>query len=414
MNTKLTAAKRTGARQAISHKAIQAVSQALSLTLLCSLPCAIGCKDFFVPVNSTTTGTTTTNTGDYVYVASVNTASATDPIYTLSGFSVGSAALTELSGFPLTLPFAPSTAVVTPSNALLYVCGSEVLYGYTISSAGALTSILNANQSQALVNANINQMVVSPDGNWLLGLDQTPDGSIVTIHEYAIGSSGQLTTETPIEYSLTGGATAVPTGIAISPAANYVAVALGTGGDVLFSFTTSTGALTQVAQINPPTTTSADQAVTFDSTGSTLYVARSGTYGGVVPYVITNSGGTLTAAAGAPFATGAGPSSILIDATGKYLYVGNKVDSTISGFAIGTGGVLTALNNSPYAAGSAVDALARDNSGDYILSTALNGSPDLKMYSFDATNAGALDASTSASTGDPTEPAGAVALALTH
>jgi len=408
MNTKSTAAKRTGVRQTISL--------ALSLTLLGALPGAIGCKNFFVPSDSTTTGTTTpvTNAGDFAYVASVNVASSTSPIYTLSGFSVGTAALTELTGFPLTLPFAPSTAVVTPSNALLYVCGQEVLYGYTISSTGALTSILNSNQQQALINANILQMVVSPDGNWLLALDNTPDGSVVTVHEYAISSAGQLGADTPVQYTLTTGVTAVPSGIAISPANNYVAVALGTGGDVLFTFTTSTGALTEVTQINPPTTTSADQAVTFDSTGATLYVARSGTDGGVVPYVISNAGGTLTAATGAPFATGNGPSSILIDSTGKYLYVGNKVDSTISGFSIATGGVLTALTGSPYAAGSGVNALARDNSGKYILSTALNGTPDVKMYSFDTTNAGALDASATASTGDPTEPAGAVAIALTH
>ena len=105
---------------------------------------------------------------------------------------------------------------------------------------------------------------------------------------------------------------------------------------------------------------------------------------------------------------------MVVDSTGKYLYVGNKTDSTISGFSIGTGGVLAALAGTPYASGLTINALARDNSGKYILSTALNGSPDLKMFGFDATNAGALDASATASTGDPSEPAGAVALALTH
>jgi DNA-binding beta-propeller fold protein YncE len=408
MHTKLAAATKTILRRALPP--------AIPLTLLFALLCTTGCKNFFVPVNGTGgTGTTPTNTGDYAYVVSVNTASSSDPIYSLTGFSIGSGKLTELTGFPLIMPFPPSTAVVTPSNALLYVCGSEVLYGYTISSAGALTSILNTNQSQALVNANISQMVVSPDGNWLLGLDQTPNGSIVTIHEYGIGSTGQLTTENPVQYSLIGGATATPASIAISPANNYVAVALGNGGDVLFSFATSTGTLTEVAQENPPTSTSADQAVAFDAKGTTLYVARSGTDGGVIPYVIgtSNSVTTLTAAAGAPFATGAGPASILIDSTGKYLYVANKVDSTISGFSIGTGGVLTALAGSPFTAGTNPDTLAEDNSGKYILSTSL-GAPDLKMFSFDTTIAGALDASTTASTGDPTEPAGAVAIALTH
>ena len=405
MNTKRTTATKSGIHRSIFL--------AVSLSMLCMT----GCKNFFTPI-TTTTGTTTatpTNTGDFAYVASVNTASSTNPIYTLSGFTVGTNSLTALSGFPLTLPFAPSTAVVTPSNALLYVCGSEVLYGYTISSAGALTSILNTNQQEALVNANIIQMVVSPDGQWLLALDNTPNGNIATIDEYAISSTGQLTATTGAQYALTGTVgTLIPSGIAVSPDGTLVAVSLGTGGDVLFGFTTSTGVLTEVAQENPPTTSSADQAIAFDSTSSILVVARSGTDAGVVSYAITNSGGTLTAATGSPFAVGNGPASITIDKTGKYLYVGNKVDSTISGFAIGTGGVLTALANSPYTAGDGINALAYDNSGDYILSTALNGSPDVKMYSFDATNAGALDASTSASTGDPTEPAGAVAIAMTH
>ena len=392
----------------------QSILVVISLVLLS----ATGCKNFFTPLDSTgtTTGTTTpTNTGDFAYVANVNTASSTNPIYTLSGFTVGTGTLTALSGFPLTLPFAPSTVVVAPSNALLYVCGSEVLYGYTISSTGALTSILNSNQQQALINANIIQMVVSPDGQWLLALDNTPNGNVVTIDEYAISSSGQLSATTGVQYALTGTVgTLVPSGIAVSPNGDFVAVSLGTGGDVLFGFTTSTGVLAEVAQEIPPTTSSADQAVTFDSTSSILFVARSGTDAGVVPYTITNSGGTLTAATGAPFALGNGPASITIDKTGKYLYVGNKVDSTISGFAIGTGGILTALAGSPYASGSGVNALAYDNSGDYILATAVNGSPDVDMYSFDATNAGALDASTTASTGDPTEPAGAVAIAMTH
>ena len=171
---------------------------ALSITLLFSA----GCKNFFPP--NTTTGTTTTtptNTGDYAYVASVNTASSTNPIYTLSGFSVGTGTLTALSGFPLTLPFAPATVVVAPSNALLYVSGSAVLYGYTLSSAGALTSILNTNQQQALINANIISMVVSPDGKWLLALDSTLNSNIVTIDEYAISSSGQLTAATGAQYA---------------------------------------------------------------------------------------------------------------------------------------------------------------------------------------------------------------------
>jgi 6-phosphogluconolactonase len=61
-----------------------------------------------------------------------------------------------------------------------------------------------------------------------------------------------------------------------------------------------------------------------------------------------------------------------------------------------------------------VSALGRDNSGTYILATALNGSPDVQMYSIDSTIPGKLDTSGTASTGDPYEPAGAVAISLMH
>jgi 6-phosphogluconolactonase (cycloisomerase 2 family) len=105
---------------------------------------------------------------------------------------------------------------------------------------------------------------------------------------------------------------------------------------------------------------------------------------------------------------------MLIDATGKYLYVGDRANSTISGFSIGTGSVLTALNGSPYSSGNNINSLGRDNSGDYILATASGGGPDLEMFSFDSTFAGKLDVATTASTGNPTEPAGAAAVALTH
>jgi 6-phosphogluconolactonase len=193
----------------------------------------------------------------------------------------------------------------------------------------------------------------------------------------------------------------------------YVAAALGTGGDLLYVLNTSTGALTFANQITPPTTTSADQAVAFDSTGATLYVARSGSDAGLIPYTI-GSGSSLTAVSGSPYALGAGPSSILLDATGKYVYVGNKVSGTISGFAIGTGGALTALAGSPYTSGTGVASLGRDNSGKYILAAAVGGGPDVQMYSFDATTAGMLDTSGTASTGDPTEPAGANSISLTH
>jgi 6-phosphogluconolactonase len=380
-----------------------------AVSVLLVLPIAVGCAGFFPDTSTTSGGTTVTNTGNYAYVAS-SYASGSTAAYTLSGFSVGTGTLTALSGFPIALPFPPTATVINPSNTILYVAGLGVIYGYTISSTGALTSIAS-NGNVALVNANVVSMDISPDGQWLFALDSNGQ----TVDEFQIQSGGVLSSVTGASYAVTNGGTVVPSSIRVSQNASspWVAISLGTGGDILYSFTTSTGAITQATQVNPPTASSADQALAFDAAGATLYVARSGTDGGLIPYTIS-ANGSLTAVSGAPYALGSGPSSIVIDATGKYIYVGNKVSSTISGFSIGTGAVLTALAGSPYTSGAEVSSLGRDNSGAYILATALGGSPDVQMYSFSSTTAGMLTASGTASTGDPYEPAGAVAVSLMH
>jgi 6-phosphogluconolactonase (cycloisomerase 2 family) len=373
-----------------------------------ALPMVVGCAGFFPDTSSTSSGSTVTNTGDYAYVAS-SFASGSTAVYTLSGYTVGTGTLTELSGFPLTLPFAPTATVINPANTILYVAGLGVIYGYTISSTGALTSI-SSNGSVALANANVMSMDVSPDGQWLFALDANGE----TVDEFQIQSGGVLASATGASFAVTNGGTVVPSSIRVSQneSSPWVAISLGTAGDILFSFTTSTGAITEATQVNPPTASSADQALAFDPAGATLYVARSGTDGGLIPYTIS-ANGSLNAVSGAPYALGSGPASIVIDATGKYVYVGNKVSGTISGFSIGSGAVLTALAGSPFTSGAGVSSLGRDNSGAYILATAVGGSPDVGMYSF-STTTGLLTAAGTASTGDPYEPAGAVSVSLTH
>jgi 6-phosphogluconolactonase len=374
------------------------------------LPLAVGCAGFFPDPNSTSGGgTTPTNSGDYAYVASAY-ASGSTAVYTLSGYTVGTGTLTALSGFPLSLPFAPTATVINPANTILYVGGLGVIYGYTISTTGALTPI-ESGSNVALANANVVSMAISPDGQWLFALDANG----VTIDEFQIQSGGVLASAAGASYAVTNGGTVVPTSIRVSQntSSPWLAISLGTAGDILYSFTTSTGAITEVTQVNPPTTSSADQALAFDAAGATLYVARSGTSGGLIPYTI-GTNGSLSAVSGAPYALGSGPASIVLDATGKYVYVGNKVSGTISGFSIGTGAVLTALAGSPYTSGAGVSSLGRDNSGDYLLATAVGGSPDVQMYSFSSTTPGVLTTSGTASTGDPYEPAGAVSVSLTH
>ncbi len=388
------------------------------IALIASLACMTGCSGFFPPLTSGSGSGSGSTTGDYVYVANsfTSTTSGTSSAYSITGFSIGSNALTAISGATETLAFAPQTLAVTPSNSYLYVAGSGVIYGYSINSTtGALTQVLTASSGKALANANMISMVVSPDGKWLLGLDSNP--SAVVIDEFGIDSStGLLTLETGAQYALKSGETIVASNLAVSPKGDYLAASLGTGGLVNFTFTTSTGAVSAPSELTASTASSGDQASVFDSTSSVLYVAVSGTNAGVYPYTI-GSGGVLTQVSGAPYSLGPtnpGPASILIDKTGKYLYVGNRSAGSISGYSIASGGVLTKLAGSPFTAGTTLTALGYDNSGDYLLSTTSGSNPDLQMFSFDATTLGNLDTSTTAATGDGTEPAGAVALALTH
>jgi 6-phosphogluconolactonase len=385
-----------------------------AIGVLSGMVCMTGCSGFFPPLNGSGSGSGS-STGDYVYVANsfTSTVSGTSSAYSITGFSVGTNTLTAISGATETLEVPPQTLAVTPSNSYLYVCASGVLYGYAITSGtGALTQVKTTAGGIALENANMISMAVSPDGKWLLGLDSRQD--LVQIDEFSIDTTtGLLGVADGVQYALKSGDPIVASNLSISPKGDFLAASLGTGGLVNFTFTTSTGAITAPQELTASTTSSGDQASVFDSTSSVLYVAVSGTNAGVYPYTIGN-GGVLTQVKGAPFPVGAGPASIVIDKTGKYLYVGNRTAGSISGFLIASGGVLTTLSGSPYGAGTTVTGLGYDNSGDYLLSTTSGASPDLEMFSFDATTGGKLNSATSAMTGNGTEPAGAVALALTH
>ncbi|MBS1801459.1 MAG: beta-propeller fold lactonase family protein [Acidobacteria bacterium] len=351
-----------------------------------------GCGQFFIPP----TGGGGTTGSNRVYVAN----SATN---SLSGFTIGTAALSAVSGSPLSLGYVPIAAAVTPNNNFIYVAGPGAIYMYTISSDGSLSA---PSSGAAVAAVNVVSLDVSPDGQWLFGLDNTQ----TVLDQFQINSStGALSVVAATPYSASTG-TVVPKQVKVSPTGNLVFIALGTAGDIVFTLNTSTGAVVNSQYLKPADTTS-DNALAINSTGAYLYIARSGTNGGLGVYTI-GAGGVLNSIAGSPFAAGNQPSSVVIDSTGKYVYVANRGDSNISGYSIGTGSSLTALSGSPYASGTGVTSLGVDKSGKYLLAGANGGSPDLSMYSYDATTLGKLNLATSTTSG--TQPAGVIAIALTH
>ena len=72
---------------------------------------------------------------------------------------------------------------------------------------------------------------------------------------------------------------------------------------------------------------------------------------------------------------------------------------------------MTALG-STFAAGTNPQSMVEDSTGTFVLVTDFGGSPDLKGYTFDTTNAGYLDAVISSATG--TDPVEATAIAAMH
>lgn len=363
-----------------------------------------GCDGFFVPVTPTPPPG---STGNYAYVANTTAGSLNSVAGSLSGYSLASGTLKSVPGLPMALGYTPITMAVTRDNKFLYVAALGDINVYSINSDGSL-SMPSGGTGVAI--ANIVSMDVSPDGQWLLALDSPIPGS-AQIDVFQINSStGALTTTALGTQIAITNAVIVPRMIRISPNGSLVFAALGSGGDIVYNFDTSTGSLFN-SQNLPVSSQTSDNGLAVDSTTTHLYIARSGAGGGVRVFTIASSG-TLNEISGSPFASGGQAYTVVLDKTGKYAYAANRINGTIYGYSIGTNGALTALGGSPYTSGKLVTSLGMDNSGSYLLAVANGGSPDLGMFSFDTTTPGKLDPVSSVAT--DTDPAGAIVVALTH
>jgi 6-phosphogluconolactonase len=366
------------------------------------LPVFAGCSDFFPPINGGGSGGGGT-TGNQVYVANQAASS-------IGGFVIGTGTLAAVNNSPLAAGYKPLSMVVTPSNALLYVGAANGIFVYFINSDGSLTTPSSGSQPAGVFAASL---AVSPDGQWLIALDGTTEQ--LDIFQINATTGGLTSVTAPATYSTTSG-TWQPTLVRISPDGTLIFAALGTAGDVAFTFNTTTGVAVSSQLLPTGNTATGDYGLAINANTTYLYIARSGTNGGVAVYSIA-SGGVLTSVTGSPFAAGSGTFSVVLDNTGTYVYAANRTDGTVSGYTIvpaatTLGLSLTPLSGSPYASGSGVQALGMDRTGKYLLAAAVNGGPDLTMYSFDITVPGKLVPATSVASG--VDPAGAVALALTH
>ncbi len=219
-------------------------------------------------------------------------------------------------------------------------------------------------------------------------------------------------------------ASSSPQQVAISPDGSYVFVAMGpgtssggaiaAGGTAIVPFTTSDtaapfGTVSTLPQLTPPaphspwpsTRSSPDRQRRGCSTSGRPLATSGSNTGGLRAFDFNTLGSGLKEVTGSPFAiAGLAPSSILPISTGNYVYVVNRQTSSgstgvIAGFSISgtTGSYTLSALGSTFTAGTNPVALAEDSTGTFVFVVDFGGNPDLKGYTFDATNAGYLDAS---------------------
>jgi len=381
------------------------------------LPALSGCGSFFVYPGS---GSSTTSTGDYVFVSN----STTGTTY-INGYAIANGTLSSTSGSPVNVSVVPSAMAITPNNNLLYIASSggtsgtgNGLFAYAIGTSGALTA---ENSGAALAGGYPVSIDISPDGQWLLALD----GLSNTISEYGINyTTGALTLEHQLTFAASGGASITAYQIRVAPSGSYVVTALGDAGEIVIPFTTSSGTFGATYGINTINVgTGADYAVAMDASNN-LYVARTGgTTATTGVYVYALGAASATLASTSVGLTGAGPKSIVLSSGYSYLYTGNETDTTVQA----AGGSISEFSQSSanltslgIAISSPIEvySMGRDNSGSYILAAGYNSTSNgLILYTIGSS--GGLTQASSVATAAPIPngaglPSYPAVMALTH
>jgi 6-phosphogluconolactonase (cycloisomerase 2 family) len=369
-----------------------------------------GCGNFWQAPSSSSGGSGggsgTTLTGSNFYILNAPTTGAN----TVSGYFINAGTLTQLSGSPYAVNGLAYSMAVDPTGSFAYVSSTDGIYLYSInSSTGALTMGVQISQDVAAKS-----IAIDPSGKWLL--DVSDQG---TVSALPITSSGALNTSISVQTVSLAGTTVQQ--MAFSPSGTLVAVALGSTGTQIFSFTAGnaaplSGGSNPLKVVN--SASGAAVAVDFDPQSRLLYVGETSVFsnsttspGGLRAFSV--GANTLTELSASPYPSGGtGPHAILAEATGNYVYIANWAGTTtgsISGFSVATSNstfALTALSTTA-ATGVEPSGLAEDTNGKFIYGVSSGGGPEWSAYTFDATTTSKLDLALS-STSTGTSPAAIV------
>jgi 6-phosphogluconolactonase len=347
-----------------------------------------GCGKFFVSQNGTTTPPVTNpDAGNVLYIANASTTAPSISAYLVSSTGV----LTPVHGSPYALPVSgiPLSMAITPGNTFLYVGTTAGVIGYSIGTNGVLTEL---SSGSALVAGVLpTAMGVDAGGTTLLTAALTTGTASIAVNGYGIDSStGALTVGTGFPLAVDSAntsTTAIPTQLYFTPDDSLIYVTLATGGTEYLTYT-APGGVADGGNLALSTNGTSQNNVVADSTSSLLFVTETGA--GVRVFTI-ESGGGLAEISGSPFAAGTGATGLALNSAGTYLYAANKGSNTITGFTVASGGALKATTTAT--TGSLPLWLSFDQSGKYLAVANSGGTPDLGVYSPNATT-GALTADT--------------------
>src|SRR5437764_12853368 len=196
------------------------------IVMVTVLPLFTGCGDFFPPINGGGGGGTTSNR---VYIAN-------QAANSIGAFAIGTGTLAAVNNSPVATSYKPVSMVVTPNNSLLYVGASTAgIFVYFINSNGSLTTPSTGSQPAGV---SAPALAVSPDGQWLVALDGTTQQLDIFQINVSTGALNSVTS--PATYSANSG-TWQPSDLRFSADGTLIFAALGTAGDVVFTFNTTTG-----------------------------------------------------------------------------------------------------------------------------------------------------------------------------
>jgi len=391
-------------------------AQQATLTATTAAATTLGTYDITVTGVSGSVAATTTVCAEVTTTSGSCTAAATTSgnFYilnstTITGYSIVSGSLTQLSGSPYALPSGVGTGAamaIDPTGTLLYVATTGGVFLYPVQSGGALPATPTTITSQT---GEVAAIQVDASGKWLLVAFSSGSLSAIPITSKGIEDTTRSVQATTI---LAG----VPIQMAISPTQtnSIVAVALGTSGTQVFPFTSGIAApignsyTPTIAPAGANTTSAASaQSVAIDPQNGFLYIgeveafpnstAATGT-GGLRVWSIKS--GSLAEVSTSPTPSGGtGPHVILPESSGKYVYVANWAgNATGAGFQVSSTGALTQLS-STFATGSEPTGLAEDKTGSFVMVVSGLGSPDFEAYSFSSSSGSLTSGIPSNSTG---------------